>query len=89
MLGKWPVSKNRGPVVKSDLSDAWILYAHFTVLFDKADDVKSMEDYDNSIQNFTEFWAGVPGLRTKNFTSIQGTNTGTGIYLFKSRDALD
>ena len=70
--------------MQSDLKDAWILFTSFTVLFDKAEDVKSMEDYNDSIQNFTEFWVNVKGLRTKSFTSMEGTNIGTGIYLFKS-----
>ena len=48
-----------------------------------------MEDYNDSIQNFTEFWVNVKGLRTKSFTSIEGTNIGTGIYLFKSKASMD
>ena len=48
-----------------------------------------MEDYNESIDKVSEFWASVPGLRTKSFTSINGTNTGTGIYLFKTKESMD
>jgi hypothetical protein len=49
MLGKCPVSKNRGPVVQSDLKDAYVLLVTFTITgigIQKDQNVKSMDDYN-------------------------------------------
>jgi hypothetical protein len=89
MMGEWPKSKGKGAVIEADLKDAHLLQVSYTVLYDKNPEVTSMDAFNNHVPDLTYIWANVPGLRTKSFTTVEGTDMGSGIYVFKTKADLD
>jgi hypothetical protein len=46
---KWPVSKCRGPVVKEDISDAWLFIPRFNIDLEILPN-KHLDDYRDSLE---------------------------------------
>jgi len=89
MLGEWPASMGKGAVVEADLKDAYILYVTYDMEYGVTPGIGSLDEFNLAIPNFTGMWSTVPGLRTKNFTVKDGTDSGSGIYTFKTKAELD
>lgn len=87
-LGTWNVSKGKGPVVKGDLRDCWMLEPRFKIKT-KVLPNKSMDDFKGMLASgATQPWASVAGLRNKYFT-LWGDSMGAGFYSFKSKKEVD
>ena len=89
MLGEWPVSKGKGAVIEADLKDAHMLHVSYSLVFGETPGIGNLQEFNEHIPDFTHLWSTVPGLRTKSFTVLDGTTSGSGIYCFKTKAAMD
>ena len=56
-------------MVNGDLKDAHLLFASYTVLFEKIPELTNIEDfYDINENQIAPLCVGIPGLRTKYHT---------------------
>ena len=68
-MAQWISSKDKEPVNRKDISDAWLLIAKFRLDFTANPDVPNADAFKAMLANGgTKPWVGIPGLRTKDFT---------------------
>lgn len=88
----WPHSKDKGPVNRKDLQDAWILQTRYEMDFTCDSDMPNVDCMRKSFLDGgrCKRFADIPGLRCKDFTYIDDKDqVGRSFYVFTSRKCMD